>query len=163
MSIVRKLPPEEREVPHEPGCFMSFRPLAGTEIEEAQAANLRELGERFPPEVLRSIRDLAQPDQAGEVSEARQRAERDPLAGYSQRVLLRFGLTDWRGPSYDGELCSDENKDGLDTTTRRWAALQALEVSRINQGEVVSSAPGSDGSGSERVRLRAISESGSPS
>ena len=75
-------------------------------------------------------------------------AAKDPLAGYSDTVLLRHGLVSWRGDAYE-LACDDERKDELDETTRRWAALQVLDVSHISEGEAGRSDPTSNGTGAE--------------
>lgn len=183
MSLVKRLPPEEREVPHEPGNSMSFRPLSGMEIEEAQADNLRDIGRRFPKEAIEtfaSLRTLQIADDQksiemtrGEDGEwetgrvdvrARDReAPADPLTGYSVRTLLRHGLAGWSGAKYDGQETNDEAKDQLDAVTRRWAALQVLDASVILPGEAPSSAPGSSANGTELDRPAVFIESGQPS
>jgi len=161
--IVTKLQPEEREVPHEPGNYLSFRCLSGLQLEEAEAASTRELVERMGAETLHALRPPTPPANgakgraAAAVDEVDEARRKDPLIGYSPAKLIEFGLVSWRGPNYDdvpmpiaaasraGDASVAETKAGLlDKPTLRWAALQVLEVSRITEGEGSSSGRGSD-------------------
>lgn len=165
---------------------MSFRRLSGVEIEDVQAAHLREIGERWPREAIEtfsSLKKLADAEEQKSIEltpgedgqyEMGDRAAKaavqaaDPLGGYSVRKLLRYGIVSWRGKngeiSYEGIEPSEEHKDELDKETRRWAALQVLELSVITEGEVESSVLGTgQTNGTEPTRLTALASSGAES
>ena len=163
--LVTKLEPEEMRVPDVAAeTFMKFRPLSGEEIEDAQAAVAKELVERYGPSVLQALSSLTgntdktDPD----VIKARELREKDPLTGYSPKVLIEFGLVGWRGGDLDGEPLTRFTE--LDKDTRRWAALQVLTVSRLAEGESESSDRGIAGNDSEHPQATTASRvSGSPS
>lgn len=152
MAIVTKLPPEEREVPHEPGNYMSFRPLSGGEMADARAAVVREMVERFGPDVSRLFMEIERRD----TERAGDRDDEMSIEGYSTASLLR-GVAEWRGDQY-AEPVSPQNIAGLDSKTRIWAARQVLDLSRIASGEETSSEPGTD-----RTNGSMASESREPS
>ena len=135
--LVKNLPPVEREVPHEPGNWFSFRRLSAAEMDEAQADAVKETLNRYGTEAMEALSKMAVPDAA------RQASQEDPLAGHSPETLVRYGLVGWRGPDYPGDDFSDEKKRELDAPTRKWAALQVLEMGSISAGEVPSSGDGS--------------------
>ncbi len=136
--LVKNLPPVEREVPHEPGNWFSFRRLSAGEMDEAQGDAVKDTLSRYGTEAMEALSKMAVPDAA------RQASQEDPLAGHSAETLVRYGLIGWRGTDYPGDDFSDEKKKELDAPTRRWAALQVLEVGTISEGEAPSSGDGTD-------------------
>ena len=148
--LVKNLPPIEIEVPHEPGNYFSFRRLNAGEMDEAQAAAVKETMARYGPQAMESLSKMTVTDQA------RQEGQDDPLAGHSEEMLVRYGLVSWRGSGYPSDDFSDEMKKELDPPTRRWAALQVLEVSNISEGEAQRFA---DGSGRNGPQAASRSES----
>ena len=135
--LVKNLPPVEREVPHEPGNWFSFRRLSAGEMDEAEADSVKDTMNRYGPEAMAALSKMTVPDAA------RQASQDDPLAGHSPETLVRYGLVGWRGTDYPGDDFSDEKKKELDAPTRKWAALQVLEVSTVSKGEAVNSGDGS--------------------
>lgn len=120
-----------RDIPHEPGCWMRFRRLTTTELEEAKAEVRRKShydgpsGELyFPP---------------------------PSLDGYDKGFLTRLGIVAWGGVHYS-EPCSPELTGELDLRTYEWAARQVLDVSVPRQGRPLS---GADGLCARAHRMRA--------
>ena len=181
MGLANRREPLEVEVPHEPGNYMTFRALSAKRLKEAAGGFAREALELVGKDGLEVLRTMSREEEdAGRavIEEARARAtaaapdaagantstsaDEDALSGYSDTVLLRKGLTAWRGPDYDGSPCNEVEQDELDEVTRRWAALQILSMSRITVGEASSS--GVDGAANGATPLRSASvESGTPS
>ena len=154
-GLTGNIAPDEREIPHHKGNYMSFRPLSGKQVKKARSAMLKEHIEDVGADTMEMFQRLNSGKAQGEDNATLKEAERiaaeaakDPLAGYSDTVLLRHGLVSWRGDAYE-RACDDERKDELDETTRRWAALQVLEVSHISEGEAGRSDPTSNGTGAE--------------
>ena len=160
--LVKNLPPVEREVPHEPGNWFSFRRLSAGEMDKAEADSVKETLSRYGPETMAALSKMTptrclhcgrlptdkavqRDDEDDIIRRAKQLKEEpaDPLAGHSSETLVRYGLVGWRGPDYPGDDFSDEKKKELDAPTRKWAALQVLEVSTVSEGEAVSSGDGS--------------------
>ena len=129
MGLVKNLPPVEREVPHERGNFFSFRRLSAEEMDEAQAASIKETIDRFGAQAMEIFGKMATP-------KAAEKATEDPLAGFSERALVQNGVVGWRGEGYPPDEFSHDRTAELDTATRHWAALQVMELSRISEGEV---------------------------
>ena len=161
MTLRSRMPLEERELPHEPGNFFSFRPLAANQLDEAGAVKVEKSAG-----LLRSISGIDLPDvkAVGEPAEPAGRpVEADPLAGYDAGLLVRYGLESWRGPNYEGADCSGAAKDEMDKTTRDWAARVIVEISSISLGEGRSSGDGIAANGSEPNRRSVSDGSGWPS
>jgi hypothetical protein len=135
--LVKHLPPEEREVPHEPGNHFSFRVLSADEMDDVDAGGVRETAERYGKATFDVLGSLA--------NEAADQPARngtpDPLSGKSERLLVLHGLESWRGPNYADE-CTEQAKRELDTRTRRWAALAIVQMSVITEGEADGSGAG---------------------
>ena len=160
--LVKNLPSVECEVPHEPGNFFSFRRLSAQEMDEEQANTVKETIDRYGAEAMETFSKMTVPQ-----GEAAQAARDNPLAGHSEATLVHHGLVSWRGPNYmnergEPENCTAEEKAQLDDETRRWAALQVLEISRISEGEVGSSGDGSVEASALRASRRGSSRT-SPS
>ena len=107
-----------RDIPHEPGEWIEFRPLGWLDLERARTAqtsrvlrNAREMG----AEVFSSLTDRERPAETAA----------DPLAGYDRWELLSASIAGW---SYADRL----NKDAiarLDEQTALWAAREVLALS----------------------------------
>ena len=158
--LVSKLEAAELLVPNqEREIFFKHRALSGLEIEDAQAAVARELLERYGEKVLQALGSLTgntnkdDPD----VKQAKELRDADPLTGYSATVLLKYGLCGWRGGDVDTMPCDDIHKDDLDRDTRRWAALQVLKVSRLEDPESLNSAIGIVENGTEPRPVKSVS------
>jgi len=135
---MQRMMPEEREVAHSPGNWMSFRPLSGKQVNRAAAERTQEFLSQYDPASLDALTKLASPATRTEPKTAPD----DPLTAYSVDALLRWGLVSWRGPDFEGAACDDANKDDLDAATREWAARQVIDVSHITPGEGRSSVDG---------------------
>lgn len=157
MARVKNLPLEEREIPHEPGNFLSFRRLTADEDDEAQAASVKETIERYGPEAMKMLAGMDVPEQAKQAKEA------GPLAGYSPKALVQLGLGGWRGPLYPEEEFGDTSWSELDPRTRAWAAEQVLDINGLLEGEGLNSVRGIGVNGTETARETASAGSGSPS
>ena len=176
--LVKHMPPEERAIPHQGGCYMSFRCLSDDELEEAETAAVKEYALRYGGETLDALKAVSgfggtpQGKENGEVekSDIVKEAERlaaakpaDPLTGLHLGTLIRYGLVSWRGEGYDGNPCDDETKSELDRHTRRWAARQIVELSVIVEGEAPSSGDGIAESVTAAVHRSDYAASGQPS
>lgn len=159
MAIVEKLPPEEREVPHEPGNYMSFRPLSNDEMADARAGTVRELVSKFGPDISRLFFEI----ERKQAEQANRKDDEMTVGEYSTPLLLR-GVVAWRGPEYEGLEPPQEHVGKLDSTTAIWAARQVLEVSRIAAGEERNSGAGTETSGpGDSESHESSDESGLPS
>ncbi|TET95652.1 MAG: hypothetical protein E3J29_06525 [Dehalococcoidia bacterium] len=125
---------EEREVPHEPDNYFTFRNLSGPELDEADVAGTRRAAEQFKMLPERVISDMM----SRQADEAR---ERDEFRGYDKATLVRYGVQSWRGPKLDGRQCSDEEKAKLEADIEDWAARVVFEMNVRPEGE----GRGSDG------------------
>ena len=146
MALVDRIPPEEKEVPHEPGNYFSFRPLTALQCDEAEASGTKRLMDQ-----AQSAKGLEAILQASpeEIATARQRPEAK-IANLDKTLLVRYGLIGWRGPDYDGVTCDGAGKDMLRRKTRDWAALMIAEISEISEGEGSGSG---NGTGSQSSSL----------
>ena len=175
--LVKHMPPAERAIPHQAGCFMSFRCLSDDELEEAETAAVKEYALRYGGETLDALKAVSDfggapqgTGEAAEKSDVVKEAERlaaakpaDPLTGLHLGTLIRYGLVSWRGEGYDGNPCDDETKSELDRHTRRWAARQIVELSVITEGEAPSSGDGIAESDMAAIRRSDYAASGQPS
>ena len=179
--LVKHMPPEERAIPHQGGCYMSFRCLSDDELEEAETAAVKEYALRYGGETLDALQAVAgfggtpQGKENGEAekSDLVKEAERlaaaqpaDPLTGLHVGTLIRYGLVSWRGKGvvhYDDIPCDDETKIELDRHTRRWAARQIVELSVIVEGEASSSGDGIAESDMAAIHRGDYAASGQPS
>ena len=145
MGFVDKLSPDWREVPGEPDALIAFRPVSGEELEEAQTRNLERsmrmeisdgmAGAMMKPRVCPQCGWKGQEKQGGEGVLA--------LTDCDKKTLVRYGIVDWKGGSYEGVDCTDERKAKLAGAAFTWAAKQIFELSYITVGE----ASGSETSG----------------
>ena len=165
MAVVTQLQPDEREVPHEPGCWFSFRLLTGAEMDKLKAAREQVQFEaatraaqmmKMRSEFEDLLKNVA-PDALAEAQKiATEGAEDAGLEGFDPALLVQFGLVAWRGKhvgegaDYEGLACDDATKAQLDDRTRLWAARQVKEINTISEGEALRSVPGGvngDGAG----------------
>ena len=94
------------DIPHEPGHRMTFRPLSGAELDEAERVATKrviQMMEGIDLSKLAAPRDVDETD--------RRRTQ------YDADTLIRHGVIAW---SYEVE-CNDETKRDLDARTRDWA------------------------------------------
>ncbi len=150
MSRISRLPAEVIQVPGEPeGNRLHFKPITESQMQDSAAGALKETQERMgmSSQEMQAMAKDVDVDDPAIVAQREQRAD-DPLAGYSQLVLLQHGLVGWEGERY-----SDANtpypKDGYQDLTpdvERWAALQVLRISEIAQGELSGSVAGTGSS-----------------
>jgi hypothetical protein len=128
------------EVPGEPGCRFGFRPLSGDDLDEAQAAAIRDMAESLGREAAGIFGEMSTSDATAEAikkAEAANKADGepdDPLDDWSKRVLL-IGLVAWEGPNYEGVKCDAAGKKQLMEPSRSFAALQVLNRSRVDAGK----------------------------
>jgi hypothetical protein len=144
MAFVKHLAPVEREVPHEPGHYFSFRRLSADEVDATKAAVIKEAAAMFDADSVAILKQLQDPDdEETKKATAMARAQQasNPLSGFSARTLVEFGVVGWRGVKYPD--FAEELKTEIDSETREWAALAVIEVSVISVGEAPSSLNGS--------------------
>lgn len=163
MSLRSRIPVVEHEVPHEPGNFFSFRPLAAKQLDEARRVKFENSAA-----LMRALSGIELPANiSNEVAPAMQGAdsasEADPSAPYDADLLVRYGLDSWRGPDYEGAKCDGLAKDELTAATRDWAARVIAELSVVSAGEGRSSGAGIAENGSAPSRRSTSAPSGSPS
>lgn len=159
MALVDRIPPEEREVPHEPGNFFTFRVLTPRQLMEARGVQAKQSAEDaglyaaaikgMDPAIVREATQLAQEAQELQAGGAGAGAgATDPSAGYDAFTLVKYGLVSWRGsggppgaaggtdaravPAYDGVKCDDTSREQLDETTMKWAARTVAEISQLS-------------------------------
>jgi len=116
---------EEREAPHAPGVFFTFTNLGAEELAEAEREGTRRhaaLAGPLTPERIAEAQKIIREQGAGLPN---------PLLDYDPVTLIRFGVTAWRGPGYDGRPCTTEEKAVLDPPSLMWAALTVLEIGGI--------------------------------
>ena len=137
-----KIDPDPVEVPNEPGNTFHFRPLSGDDLDDAEAAAMREMASalgRDAAAVFGEMQsDAAQAAATKQREAAKESGDADPLDGYSRKVLLR-GLARWEGENYAGIKCDDKGKAELMEPARSWAALQVLNRSKVSEGKARSS------------------------
>lgn len=136
--LATKIEPEGVDVPGEPGNTFYFRPLSGDDLDDAEAAAMREMAMSLGREAAGVFGEM-QSDAAAAEAQRKREAEResgdaDPLDGWSKRVLLK-GLVKWGGPNYDGVKCDEKGKRELMDPVRSWAALEVLNRSRVDAGK----------------------------
>ena len=139
-----KIDPEGVEVPNEPGNTFYFRPLSGDDLDDAEAASIREMATalgRDAASVFGEMQSDASQEAANRKREAKESGDADPLDGFSKKVLLR-GLVRWEGPNYADIKCDDKGKAELMEPARSWAALQVLNRSKVSEGKASSSGSG---------------------
>lgn len=124
---------EEREVPHEPDNFFTFRTLSGPELDEADIAGTRRAAEQMKVLPDSIVNQALAKDSGREET-------RDEFRGYDKATLVKYGVISWRGPKCDRPP-GDEEKLKLDARTQEWAARQVFEMNVRPEGE----GQGSDG------------------
>jgi len=146
-GLVSQMEPEPIDVPGMPGHTMSFRPLSGKRIRKARGAAAAEYLEDVGAEAFKAFQP-SEEERARIMKQAEEEKKTDPLSGFSDTILLRFGLVAWSGAKFEGvEIKGEPNdpdkaKDDLDEETREWAALQVARISNILEGEEQSSEAG---------------------
>lgn len=127
---------EEREVPHEPNNFFTFRNLTGPELDEADIAGTRRVAEQMKllPE---SLINQAMAKDSGKEGEG------DEFGGYDKVTLVKYGVQSWRGPKCDATNCDNEAKARLDARTLQWAARTVFDMNVRPEGEGEGSGSGS--------------------
>ncbi len=132
-------------VPGEDAEFR-LRPLSGGELDQCDEEGTRRVGKQLAamsgadPQMLKEL-------MSSDVEETRQQRRSDPTFGLDLSAVVRYGLQEWRGGSYDGVECSPEEKAGLDAKTRDWTATWIAERSRRAAGEGQDSEPKSVATG----------------
>ena len=133
-------------VPGEEGAEFCLRPLSGGELDQCDEEGTRRVGKQLAamsgadPAMLKEL-------MSSDVEATRQERKSDPTFGLDLSAVVRYGLQEWRGGSYDGVECSPEEKAGLDARTRDWAATWIAERSRRAAGEGQDSEPRSAATG----------------
>lgn len=128
------------DVPNEVGAEFRLRPLSGGELDQCDEEGTRRVGKQLAamsgadPEMLKEL-------MSSDVEETRQQRRSDPTFGLDLSAVVRYGLQEWRGGSYEGVECSAEEKAGLDAKTRDWAAGWIATRSRRPAGEGQDSEP----------------------
>jgi hypothetical protein len=127
-------------VPHEDGAEFHMRPLSGGELDQCDEEGTRRVGKQLAamtgadPELLKEL-------MSSDVEETRQQRRSDSTFGLDLSAVVRYGLQEWQGGSYEGVECSPEEKATLDARTRDWAARWIAERSRRPAGEGPDSEP----------------------
>ena len=136
----------EWEIPHEPGQHMTFRPLSGSELDEAERA------------ATKRILDMAQGLDLSKLSTTQDVSDRDTRrTKYDADILIKYGVVDW---SYQAE-CDETTKRDLDARTRDWARDIILDMNVRLEGEVGNSGASSpEGASHPSSRKRTTSASG---
>ena len=135
MAIVNKMEPQRKDIPHEPGEWMKFRPLSWQELNQAgeeQSATLMRRAANIPAEAMANIRELPQQATAAPTD--------DDSDQYDQEIILNLAITEW---SYEDELTS-ENVASLDKATADWAYKVAVEMNTRSKSEGEGSGPASE-------------------
>lgn len=112
MSLVGK-EKIRKDIPGEPGEWMEFRELSGSELDEADRVATRHI-----IDMMQGV-DLSALKTPTEVDETRRRQ-----AAYDADVLIKYGVVTW---SYE-EPCTEENKRLLASATRNWARDVILDM-----------------------------------
>jgi hypothetical protein len=166
MALVHRLKLVEREVPHELGNLFAFRRLSGDEWDEATAQSTEAALEAA--EIAQKLQKMIEGLSAEEKAEidAAQAAPTDAQRlnqnNANPRLLVKYGLVEWRGPNYPADVpCNETEKADLDPKTRDWAAVQVLELSTIAEGEAIGSVASSV-NGATEPEPSALVTSGSP-
>ena len=102
-----------RDIPGEPGQWMEFRELSGSELDEADRVATRRVIDMMQGVDLSSLKTPT------EVDETKRRQ-----AAYDPDVLIQYGVVGW---SYE-EPCTPENKRLLTSATRNWARDVILDM-----------------------------------
>jgi hypothetical protein len=164
MALVHRLKLVEREVPHEPGNFFAFRRLSGDEWDEATAQSTEAALEAA--EVAQKLQKMIEGLSAQEKAEidaaqaAPTDAQRLSQNNASPRLLVKYGLVEWRGPNYTDVPCNETEKADLDPASRDWAAVQVLELCTMSEGES-SGSVASSVNGATEPEPSALATSGS--
>lgn len=149
-------------VPGEEGAEFRMRPLSGGELDQCDEEGTRRVGKQLAamsgadPEMLKEL-------MSDDVEEKRQQRRDDPTFGLDLSAVVRYGLQEWRGGSYDGVECSPEEKVTLDAQTRDWAAGLIASRSRRPAGEGQDSVPSSEAGESPQSSPPPIPSAGSES
>lgn len=137
---------ERREIPHEPGHFMTFRTLSGAQLDEADTKGTLVLAEQLkamPDRIVdRSMEQDVKPEDIPLEREFR---------GYDSGVLCAHGIAGWECPTATAigtcDVCAGsyweeptpERITELDAMTRNWAAWEIFRMNKRAQGESLDS------------------------
>ena len=121
---------DEIGIPHEPGEWIKFKPLAWGQLESAEQVRKGQamrLAKDIPTAMFSK---LSATPAGGEENGATPQVSRDPSDNYDKGTALKAGIASW---SYEPEVSSD-TIDQLDALTAAWAFLEI--VSRNVRSEV---------------------------
>ena len=116
---------EEREAPHARGVYFTIRNLSGPELAEAEFQGFRRhvaLAGPLTPARIAEAQRILREEGAGPAN---------PLLDYDPATLIRYGVTAWRGPGFDGRPCTASAKAALDPSSVMWVAMTVLEIGGI--------------------------------
>jgi hypothetical protein len=114
----------DMDIPHEPGQRMTFRPLSGSELDEAERA------------ATKRILDMAQGLDLSKLATSQDVSDRDTRrTKYDAEILIKYGVVAW---SYQAE-CDEANKGQLDARTRDWARDRILDMNVRTEEEAGNS------------------------
>jgi hypothetical protein len=123
MALVSKTR-DQQTIPHEPGEWMTFRPLSGTALAEAREVvvqSARDMIAGMNPETVRL--GIEQARQAPD----RQRSVWDL---YDHATLLRHAIVEWSyGPPEEIDV------EDLDARTSKWAVGYVLDANGLLETE----------------------------
>jgi len=136
----------ERDIPHEPGQRMTFRPLSGDELDEAERAATRHVVESVAGIDLSGIK---RPDEEPSQEDRRH-------TQYDASIIVKYGVVAW---SYEFE-CNNANKRLLDAHTRNWARDVILEMNTRSEEERGNSVASSS-EGASQVNFEVLTNSDS--
>lgn len=130
---------EKIAIAHESEQWMVLRKLTGRQVRAARervADNALDKMKRMGGDVVKSINEIVAP--AAKTDAATDAAAVDPLKGYDLDLLLKYGIANWSyvdDKSNEPMPVNDDNIALLDSETERWAALEILRISGVNQTE----------------------------
>lgn len=157
MSIFASQTATTIAVPHDPPQTITIRKLRGKELQDAQAADLRNfIGNRSPRGWAGTLRGLIQKARAGgDVGDA-DSVLTDPLIGYDRGVVVRSALLSW---SYTDHAPTADEIDDLDDDTIDFIAREILRLTKPHlftdagtaQKEIAAPVSGVNGTGAVSV------------
>src|SRR5215203_2914045 len=111
----------KRDIPHEPGEWMTFKLLSWRSLEEARALRQTAALRSFQgvADVVRELQSARTPEVAGAAVEVP-----DPTSSFDRATLLVRGIHAW---SYDAPL-TPAALDDLDEQTAEWAAKEIVSL-----------------------------------
>lgn len=109
----------KRDIPHEPGEWMTFKLLSWRALEEARATRQTSALRSFQG-VADVVRELQSARPAVDIPET----EPDPTTSFDRATLLKRGIAAW---SYDAPL-TEASLDDLDEQTADWAVHEIVNL-----------------------------------